>query len=326
MSRRLTKQQQRILEARRQEQLNADASKNIFQGRVISQHGQHVTLEDLDRNLHKAAVRQSLGSIVCGDFVYYTLEQNEPVVTTRLPRMNIFSRLAFGGKERILAANIDQLFIVICPTPAPSPSLIDRYLIATEHLEIPTAFIVNKKDEIQSPEEFQFLEDYAALGLPIYYTSIFDPDSVAELSKVLEGKTSIFVGQSGVGKSSLTNVLIPELELQTQNINASTGLGNHTTSSTTLYHLPAKESYLIDSPGVRSFNIEHLPLEAIDEGFPDVAPLTQRCRFSNCRHLQDPQCAVKEAVEQGELSQRRVESYMQIKSSVEETLRRNKKR
>lgn len=326
MSRRLTKQQQRILEARRQEQLNADPSKNIFEGRVIAQHGQHVTLEDRDLNLHKASVRQSLGSIVCGDFIYYALEQNAPVVTTRLPRINVFSRLAFGGKERILAANIDQLFIVICPTPEPSPSLIDRYLIATEYLEIPTAFIVNKKDEIQSPEQFAFLQDYEALGLPVEYTSIFDPESIKALQKILRGKTSILVGQSGVGKSSLTNALIPELELQTQKINASTGLGNHTTSTTTLYHLPEEESYLIDSPGVRSFNIEHLPLEAIDEGFPDVAPLTQQCKFSNCRHLQDPHCAVQAAVEAGTLSTRRVESYMQIKSSVEAMQKRLKKR
>lgn len=325
MSRRLTNQQKRLMEERREQILSNEEIEGALSGRVISQHGQHVTLEDQDLNLHKAAVRQSLGAIVCGDYVYYILEQNEPVVTIRLPRNNHFSRIAFGGAEKILAANIDKLYIVIAPKPEPSPSLIDRYLIAARYFEIDVAFIVNKKDEITDSKELAFLQDYQKLGLKVHYTSTYDPDSITELNHLLTGKTSIFVGQSGVGKSSLTNKLIPELELQTQKINASTGLGNHTTSSTTLYHLPMTESYLIDSPGVRSFNIEHLPLDAIDNGFPEFKTITEPCRFSNCSHGDDPGCSFQAAIAEGLISQRRLDSYLQIKSSMTKSIERQVK-
>ena len=316
MARRLTNQQKRLLETRREQLLSADELDQAFSGRVIAQHGQHVTLEDEALNLYKASVRQSLGTIVCGDFVYYMLEQNEPVVIARLPRENHFSRLAFGGAEKILAANIDQLFIVIAPQPEPSPSLIDRYIIAAHYFDIDVAFILNKCDTIDDAKSLKFLEDYQKIGIPIYQTSIYQPATIIELQTVLNERTSIFVGQSGVGKSSLTNQLIPSLALQTQKINASTGLGNHTTSSTTLYHLPMNESYLIDSPGVRSFNIEHLPLSAIDQGFPELTALPP-CKFSNCHHQNDPGCAYREAVSNGKISERRLESYLQIRQSVE---------
>ncbi len=317
MSRKLTKQQQRILEARRAEQLNAPSNEDQKKGRVIAQHGAHLTLEDEAFELVKASFRQSLGSIVCGDYVYYQLEQGEPVVTTRLPRKNTFSRLAYGGRERILAANLDQIFIVLAPKPEPSPSLLDRYLIATKRLNIDTAIIINKADLIEDESAFDFLHEYRALNVPTYFTSTHSEESIEPLKEALLNKTSIFVGQSGVGKSSLTNLLIPELQLQTQKINASTGLGNHTTSSTTLYHLPfGDDSTLIDSPGVRSFNIDHLSVDAVNAGFPDIYPLTFECRFSNCRHLQDPHCAIQKAVESGDVAVRRVESYLQIINSL----------
>lgn len=325
MSRRLTDQQKRLLEMRREQLLSNDDLNDALSGRVIAQHGQHITLEDADLNLHKAAVRQSLGAIVCGDYVYYELEQNEPVITTRLPRLNHFSRIAFGGHEKILAANIDQLYIVIAPKPEPSPSLIDRYLIAARYFDINVAFILNKKDEIDESTDLSFLEDYKKLGIPIYETSIFDAESIAQLEAILKEKTSIFVGQSGVGKSSLTNKIIPSLELQTQKINASTGLGNHTTSTTTLYHLPMEESYLIDSPGVRSFNIEHLPMAAIDKGFPEFEALTKACKFSNCSHINDPGCTYQEAIHEGLISQRRLDSYLQLKSSMTKSIEKQVK-
>lgn len=325
MSRRLTDQQRRLLELRREQLLSNDDLNDALSGRVIAQHGQHVTLEDEDLNLQKAAVRQSLGAIVCGDYVYYLLEQNEPVITTRLPRENHFSRIGFGGHEKILAANIDQLYIVIAPKPEPSPSLIDRYLIAATYFEINVAFILNKKDEIDESVDLSFMEDYKKLGIPIFETSIFDPTSIDRLNEALKEKTSIFVGQSGVGKSSLTNKLIPTLDLQTQKINASTGLGNHTTSTTTLYHLPMEDSYLIDSPGVRSFNIEHLPISAIDEGFPEFDALTEACKFSNCSHINDPGCTYQEAIHQGLISQRRLDSYLQIKSNMTQIISKQSK-
>lgn len=316
MARRLTKKQHERISNKKVEQI--DALKNLdpdalFKGRVIAQHGPHLMVEDEAHTLYQANIRQNLPTIVCGDYVYCTFENEIPVVLQLIERTNELARVSYGQRKKLIAANLDQIFIVIAPKPEPSPSLIDRYLIAIKAFDIPMGIIINKADMIDEESDFSFIEEYQqAFDIDILLTSQDDPDSIATLQAALKDKTSIFVGQSGVGKSSLTNAVIPNLSLQTQRISATTGLGNHTTSATTLYYLNDHEGALIDSPGVRSFNVDHLTIESIHNGFPDVVRFTRQCKFSNCNHLQDPGCAVALAIEENLLSERRVDSYLQI--------------
>lgn len=316
MARRLTKKQHERISNKKVEQI--DALKNfdpdsLFKGRVIAQHGPHLMVEDAEHQIYKANIRQNLEKIVCGDYVYFTYENDIPVVLQLIPRTNELARVSYGQHKKLIAANLDQIFIVIAPKPEPSPSLIDRYLIAIREFNIPMGIIVNKADMIDETSDFSFLEEYQkAFDIKIILTALNNPESLTLLHDELVGKTSIFVGQSGVGKSSLTNKMIPELSLQTQRISATTGLGNHTTSATTLYYLNDNAGALIDSPGVRSFNVDHLSIESIHNGFPDVVEYTKRCKFSNCNHLQDPGCAVEYAIENDLLAARRAESYLQI--------------
>ncbi len=316
MARRLTKKQHERISNKKVEQIDALKTldpDSLFQGRVIAQHGPHLMVEDAEHQIFKANIRQNLETIVCGDYVYFTFENDIPVVLQLIPRNNELARVSYGQRKKLIAANLDQIFVVIAPKPEPSPSLIDRYLIAIREFNIPMGIIVNKADMIDETSDFSFIEEYQkAFDIKIILTSQTNPESLALLHNELVGKTSIFVGQSGVGKSSLTNKMIPELSLQTQRISATTGLGNHTTSATTLYYLNDNQGALIDSPGVRSFNVDHLSIESVHNGFPDVVEYTKRCKFSNCNHLQDPGCAVEYAIENDLLSARRAESYLQI--------------
>lgn len=317
MARRLTKKQHERISNKKTEQIDALKSldpDSLFKGRVITQHGPHLMVIDEKQQIYKANIRQNLEKIVCGDYVYFTFENDIPVVLQLIERKNELARVSYGQHKKLIAANLDQIFIVIAPKPEPSPSLIDRYLIAIREFNIPMGIIVNKADMIDENSDFSFIKEYqqAFPDIKIILTSQDNQESLDLLHKELSGNTSIFVGQSGVGKSSLTNKMIPELSLQTQRISATTGLGNHTTSATTLYYLNDNQGALIDSPGVRSFNVDHLSIESIHNGFPDVTQYTQRCKFSNCNHLQDPGCAVEYAIEQNLLSERRAESYLQI--------------
>ncbi|MGL4673340.1 MAG: ribosome small subunit-dependent GTPase A [Wohlfahrtiimonas sp.] len=317
MARRLTKKQHERISNKKVEQIDALKSldpDSLFKGRVIAQHGPHLMVEDTEHQIYKANIRQNLEKIVCGDYVYFTFENDIPVVLQLITRTNELARVSYGQHKKLIAANLDQIFVVIAPKPEPSPSLIDRYLIAIREFDIPMGIIVNKADMIDETSDFSFIEEYqkAFADINIILTSLNNPESLDLLHDELVGKTSIFVGQSGVGKSSLTNKMIPELSLQTQRISATTGLGNHTTSATTLYYLNDNQGALIDSPGVRSFNVDHLSIESVHNGFPDVVTYTKRCKFSNCNHLQDPGCAVAYAIENDLLAARRAESYLQI--------------
>lgn len=316
MARRLTKKQHERISNKKDEQI--DALKNLapdslFQGRVIAQHGPHLMIEDAEHQMYNANIRQNLETIVCGDYVYFTFENDIPVVLQLIERKNELARVSYGQRKKLIAANLDQIIIVLAPKPEPSPSLVDRYLIAIRQFDIPVLFIINKIDMLSEDDDFSFVSEYEQIfGCTVIQTTQNDPSSLQRLKDELHHKTSIFVGQSGVGKSSLTNAMIPELSLQTQRISATTGLGNHTTSATTLYHMENYQGTLIDSPGVRSFNIDHLTIQAIQHGFPDIMPFVAQCKFSNCRHLQDPGCAVQEALSDGNISERRIMSYLQI--------------
>lgn len=241
----------------------------------------------------------------------------QPRVTGVRPRRTKLSRPAVHGKrEKVFAANIDQLLVVAsCAQPVFRPVLIDRYLIAAQLGGVETVLNLNKMDlaEAEPPK----LDDYRRLGVPVVCTSCETGTGIEHLRRTLEGKTSVVSGQSGVGKSSLLNALAPELSLATQEVSAATDKGRHTTTSSRLYDLPGGIR-IIDTPGVRELGLWGVAPDDLDVYFPDIAAFAPQCKFRDCTHTHEPQCAVREALKAGSISQLRFVSYLRIRASLEE--------
>ena len=320
MAIKLTKQQRKRIQARHDQQIAQMDDNPENRGRVITQHGQHLLIRGFNGELLHANVTRNLGMICSGDLVRYEqVEEGGVIVDHVFERSSLLTRLGFGGKEKLVAANIDQVIIVIAPNPVPSPSLIDRYLLSIEKLKIPVYLLINKADLLADFPLDGLIAEFSQIGYQIVLCSVIGNDAeqngLQAIKTLLKDKISIFVGQSGVGKSSLTNALIPDLDLKVKAISESTGLGNHTTSASTLYDLTFGGS-IIDSPGVRSFEVNQLNLDVLNHGFIDLYPYLGRCKFTDCRHLQDAGCALVDAVADGKISKRRVDSYLQIKASL----------
>ena len=312
-------QQRRERAAARQSTTDAPLLSAEQPGLVLANFGPHLVLEDSQGQLHRCSVRQNLGTLVSGDrVIWQAAEDGAGVVTALEARRSLLTRSGYAGRSKAVAANLDQVLVVLAPLPVPTPSLIDRYLVAIERLGVAAALVLNKADLLDA-EYAAALEDllgvYPALGYPLIHTSTHSQQGLAPLRAALAGHTSILVGQSGVGKSSLIQALLPEQSLRTQAISATTGLGTHTTTTSMLYHLP-EGGDLIDSPGVRSFELEQLDLATLERGFRELAPLLGQCRFSNCGHTVEPGCALRTAVEQGEIDERRLDSYLQLRASI----------
>jgi ribosome biogenesis GTPase len=240
------------------------------------------------------------------------------VVTALLERESVLSRPDYGGREKALAANISQLVIVTAPEPEPSEYLLDQYLVTAETMGISALITVNKSD-LLSPAESEKLQRrlavYGEIGYPVIQVSARMEHGLDPLVEQLKQKTSILVGQSGVGKSSLVKALLPDQEIQIGRLSEATGLGRHTTSTTTLYRLP-QGGYLIDSPGVRSFRLVRLSMDQLERGFREFAPFLGHCQFRDCRHKQEPGCGLKEAVEQGKVDRRRLENFLHLAENL----------
>lgn len=323
MIRKLTKQQQTRIKAKQdQTQQSFIEDANGLTGIVITQHGSHVLIRNEQGIDILAKSRQHLGAITTGDIVgYQLLEENSAIINHRLERSSLLSRIGYGGKEKLIAANIDQVMVVIAPQPEPSPSLIDRYLVVIKSLDLEAIILINKADLLDDYPQDALIEQFTQLGYRVLLCCASPTQNHAhigmeQLNEALKDKTSIFVGQSGVGKSSLTNVLLPDLGIRTQLISAKTGLGNHTTSASALYDLP-NGGFIIDSPGVRSFEIDHMSTADIDRGFIEIYPHLGQCKFRDCRHLKDPDCVFTQLIHTQTISRRRMQSYLQIRAAHE---------
>jgi len=220
--------------------------------------------------------------------------------------------------KKSVAANIDTIIIVCAVEPEPSLELIDHYIVAAEQLPSDVVITLNKIDLTNHSSILESLQSkYSDLPYPIVTTSKHSStNSLDALTNLLKNKTCIFVGQSGVGKSTLINALIPNTEIDTQEISDISRQGRHTTSSTTLYDLPLGGE-LIDSPGVREFVMPKLDAESISKGFVEIESFRSECKFHNCKHLQEPKCAVINAVEDNKINQQRYESYLKMMSNIE---------
>lgn len=251
---------------------------------------------------------------MCGDRVRWA--QSEPRhgrITAIEPRRGLLARPDFHGRPRPLAANLDRVYVVIAPAPPYQPALIDRYLVAVEHFDLAAAIVLNKADLLDGDGERALAElaIYEALGYPVIAASARSDHGLDALATAMAGGTGILVGQSGVGKSSLTRRLVPGLDIAVGELSAGDTTGRHTTTATTLYHLPGG-GHIIDSPGVRDFGLWHIDERDVAHGFRELRELIPQCRFRDCRHLDDPGCAVVAAVQEGRVDRRRLESYRGI--------------
>lgn len=331
--RRLTQQQKariaRIQEERRQRMADkAEAALETAEsselgapqkGRVITRHGRNLVVRDTDGELHLCLFRQNLGEIVCGDHVVWqATNDREGVVTARLDRRSALTRPDYSGKEKALAANVTQLVIVLAPEPEPTGFLIDQYLVATEQLGVDAIICLNKADLLDAGAWQDFRDRFAHyedIGYPIIGVSAKREHGLDPLLERLKDQTSILVGQSGVGKSSLINALIPDQEAQVGRLSKATGLGRHTTSSTTLYDLPSGGE-LIDSPGVRSFRLGQMDRAQLEQGFREFRPYIGQCKFKNCAHENEPECAIQAAAAEGRIHPERLTNFLNMARSL----------
>lgn len=272
-----------------------------------------------DGRRQRCKFRRQVGRPYCGDRVMVARADNESlVVESILPRKNYFVRADERQRQQPVAANLDQVIIVIATRPLPSRDLLERYLLAVHSLGIKPVIVLNKTDlEVEPdghPQRAKVLEhlpDYKKLGYTVLRTSCKTEPGVSQLQPLLEGKTSILVGQSGVGKSSLINKLLPDLDIQTGALSEATGKGTHTTTSTMLYEFSGG-GYLIDSPGVWEYGIWKLENDELADGFVEFSDYVGQCRFNDCVHATEPGCAIKTAVADGHILNWRYESYLRL--------------
>ena len=306
----------------------------LHRGTVVSHFGATLDIEDEQSSaIIRCALRQNIGAIVCGDRIVWQQlskvpegEQIKGIVTALEPRTTVLARPDFTGQMKPVAANIDQLLIVTSPVPELNEGLIDRYIVAAELSGIHPVLLLNKIDTL-SEEQLGALEQrlqiYADINYPIIYTSAKSQHGMDTLLEQLESKVSVFVGQSGVGKSSLINALLPDANIKEGEVSLATNKGTHTTSVSRLYHINIStadgqplQASLIDSPGVREFGLWDISKEDVIHGFVELHEQTQYCHFRDCKHLNEPNCGLLKALEEGKISAQRLDSYQRIVDSV----------
>ena len=277
-------------------------------GLVITRYGQRLLVEAESGELLQCTGRRNIELSVAGDqVIYQTTDNGEGVVTALLARENSLVR-----SQKLIAANIDELWLVVSIEPHYQFELIDRYLVVAENANLPINIVVNKielsSDIDKVKRDFSM---YESAGYNVSYLSVNEKINIAEFKSQLNDKTHIFLGQSGVGKSSLINELIPDLNLRVNEISTKSKLGKHTTTNTTLYHIPSGGD-LIDSPGIREFKLDELTDKEILSGFKEFKPFIGQCKFRNCAHIKEPKCAIKTAVESGDIHPLRYANYLEL--------------
>ncbi|MFH1842553.1 MAG: ribosome small subunit-dependent GTPase A [bacterium] len=300
-------------------------------GRCLVRFGE-TTYRCQVRGRLKQGPRQVQTVVVIGDRVLFRpladrsgpqTEVVEPagIIEEVLPRRNKISRQAArrsGGRvEQILMANLDQIVAVqSLRDPPPQTGFIDRLLVAAERFEVAGLLCLNKIDLVPAAERDDRWSYYASLGYQVIQTSVVSREGVAELQASLGHKISLFLGASGVGKSSLLNTIQPELRLRIAPVGEKTGLGKHTTTRSELFTLP-NGGYLADSPGIRGFDPWDIAPDALRGYFPDWLDPAQECRFRSCLHRDEPDCGVKKLVKTGSIPEWRHEAYLAILRDLE---------
>lgn len=290
-----------------------------FDAQVIAAYGRHLTVRDESGREREARPFGRKLSVVCGDHVRceHDATHDEIHVVDVLPRRSVLQRTSLRGLAEPVVANITQLLAVLAPKPRPDPFIIDRYLCAASSAGLLARIVWNKADLTTSDDDPPIEFEHA--GYPVLHCSTVTGVGLDALRAVLAGQISVFVGQSGVGKSSLISFLLPQAPLVTGELDRNDE-GRHTTTAARLYDLPGG-GVLIDSPGVRDFAPAIESLEPRSLGFPEVDRLAPGCRFLDCAHLREPACAVRTEAERetpSTLSARRYESYRRLRRLYED--------
>jgi ribosome biogenesis GTPase len=285
-----------------------------LQGTVVAAYGKRYQIELPDKKRISCVTRGKKTDLACGDRVNLQLtDKHEGVIDSTLPRQTLLYR-SNVYKSKMLAANVTQIIIVLATQPSFYEALLNRCLIAAEAAHIKPLIVLNKCDLDDSSQAKQKLGLYSALGYQVLALSA--KEDISSLRPYLQGEASILVGQSGMGKSTMINALLPEEAVRTREVSMSLDSGKHTTTAAHLYHLDA-HSQLIDSPGLQEFGLHHLSTDELEHAFIEFRPHLGLCRFSNCKHTQEPDCAIKQAMHDGKISQERLAIYQLLRAEIE---------
>ncbi|MGF1732482.1 small ribosomal subunit biogenesis GTPase RsgA [Photobacterium kasasachensis] len=333
----LTKGQSRRVRSNQNKRLRRDKDdvqwdetllESAREGLVITRFGQHADIEDPETGtIHRCNLRRSIQSLVSGDRVVWrpgveALQGIAGVVEAVHERESMLTRPDYYDGVKAVAANVNRIIIVSAVLPELSLNIIDRYLIAAETVGVEPLIVLNKVDLLDTENRQQVeqvLSLYQDIGYQLRYVSTDTGEGMDVLKEDLKGHVSIFAGQSGVGKSSMVNALMPEVDAEIGDVSENSGLGTHTTTAARLYHFP-EGGDLIDSPGVREFGLWHLEPEQVTEAFVEFREYLGGCKFRDCKHGDDPGCIIREAMEAGKISQERYDSYHKIIDSMSENV------
>ncbi|PKX81562.1 ribosome small subunit-dependent GTPase [Pectobacterium peruviense] len=330
----LSKGQQRRVSANHQRRLKKTESKvewedsqlgDAQEGIIISRFGMHADVEATDGVVHRCNIRRTISSLVTGDRVVWrpgheSLAGISGIVEAVHPRHSVLTRPDYYDGIKPIAANIDQIVIVSAILPELSLNIIDRYLVACETLEVEPLIVLNKIDLLDDKSRQlvdKSMDIYRALKYRVLMVSSHTQQGISELEQALTDRISIFAGQSGVGKSSLLNALLAlgEERILVNEVSDNSGLGQHTTTASRLYHFPHGGD-VIDSPGVREFGLWHLEPEQVTSGFIELRKHIGSCKFRDCKHENDPGCAINAALARGEIATERFDNYHRILESM----------
>jgi ribosome biogenesis GTPase len=280
------------------------------EGLIVAAYGKRYNVELPDGRILSCVTRGKKVDNAAGDKVTVTVTADNEGVIEKTAERNTLLYRSNAFKSKILAANVTQILIVLATQPSFYEDLLNRCLVAAEAAGIRAVIILNKCD-LPNPQAMQKLTQYAALG---YQTVQLNAKaSVDSLRPLLAGHTSVLVGQSGMGKSTIINSLLPEARSKTQEISATLDSGKHTTTATHLYHLDS-ESAIIDSPGLQEFGLYHIEETDLEYAFVEFRPLIGHCKFNNCTHTHEPECVILQGLAAGKIAPERLQIFQQIRA------------